>query len=334
MTRDRRPKPREREAGVILLNVLLIVAIASGVVALMIASQSVSLVAARRASAASQADALVRAGEASALAALERDRVEAPEVDHAAEPWAAVAQERVVLGDGTFELAVQDLQGRFNLTRMGGASADGTATRASVADAALFARLLDELELSPEILDRVQDGVARAGVLRDVADLKAFGVDAAELAYLALHVAVLPERADINLNAASLPVLAAVLSNAYAARTLAARRERQGFLTPDDLRGVGVLMPRGTGWTSDVFEARITVETDGVGQAAISRIERGEVPEGDGTRIEARVVSRRYVRPVAPDGTSVATADGADGAGVDRARADASPSSALAIVPR
>ena len=300
---------RGREAGVILLNVLLIVAIASGVVALMIASQTIALTAAQRASAASQADALIRAGEASVLAALVRDRIDAPEADHAGEPWAAVAQERVELAGGSFELTVRDLQGRFNLTRLGGGTPTASTGGPNVADTALFARLLSELELPPETLERIQVGLGRSGALREVSDLAAFGVDAASLARLAPHVEVLPETADINLNAASRPVLAAVLSNAYAARTLAARRERQGFLTEDDLRAVGVLMPRGTGWTSDVFEARVTVEIDTVRQAAISRIERGEVPEvpgadgsSGGARVEARVVSRRYVRASAADG--------------------------------
>ncbi|KAK0357815.1 hypothetical protein LTR94_037888, partial [Friedmanniomyces endolithicus] len=63
----------EREAGMILVNVLMFVAIASGLVLLMINREEVALDRSIRSREAARALAIVRGGELSALSALQRD---------------------------------------------------------------------------------------------------------------------------------------------------------------------------------------------------------------------------------------------------------------------
>ena len=58
----------------------------------MLSLADVSIARSQRFSEAGQALALIRAGEQSAIVALRRDMIEAPDIDHAGEPWNDVAQ--------------------------------------------------------------------------------------------------------------------------------------------------------------------------------------------------------------------------------------------------
>ena len=69
---------REGEAGMILVNVLMFVAIASGLVLLLINREELALDRALRTREAARALAVVRGGELSAVVALRRDMVVAP----------------------------------------------------------------------------------------------------------------------------------------------------------------------------------------------------------------------------------------------------------------
>ena len=107
---------RAREAGVILINVLVALALGAAIVVLMFTSQENLMDRTRRAAAATQAEALALGAEASLVAALRRDMEVAPETDHMAEPWALAAQEEVQLETGSFSITVNDAQARFDGT--------------------------------------------------------------------------------------------------------------------------------------------------------------------------------------------------------------------------
>ena len=76
----------------ILVNVLMFVAIAAGLVLLMVTREESALDRATRLVESSRALAAVRGGELSAVVALRRDLADAPDTDNAAEPWAALSE--------------------------------------------------------------------------------------------------------------------------------------------------------------------------------------------------------------------------------------------------
>ena len=109
-----RPVP-EGERGMILVNVLMFVAIASGLVLLMINREEVALDRSIRSREAARALAVVRGGELSALSALQRDAQVAPEADYPGEPWGAISENGIAIEGGRFDLTIADAEGRFNV---------------------------------------------------------------------------------------------------------------------------------------------------------------------------------------------------------------------------
>ena len=81
-----------RRKGMILLNVLIIVAISAAAVTVMLVAQDIGVRRTIRLHDAAQAQAYSRAGELSAVVARVRDAVTAPETDSISEPWAAIGQ--------------------------------------------------------------------------------------------------------------------------------------------------------------------------------------------------------------------------------------------------
>lgn len=236
------------EAGMILVNVLMFVAIASGVVMLMISREDAALHRAARYREAARAMAIVQGGELSAVAALRRDT--APASDNAAEPWAKVAQHETPVPGGSFSLAVADAQGRFNINQlMVGDSANVEVLRR-------MARLAG---LPLETVPRAIELVRLYGPITDLAPLQFAGLDPATLRLLSGLVTALPSPSKVNVNAASEPLLALLLDDPDAARKLVEARERAGYLTDADFARAGVAMPTTAGFTSDFFWVRTRV---------------------------------------------------------------------------
>ena len=102
----------------ILLNVLILVAIAAAAVTVMIASEDNEVRRTTHFKDAAQARALSLAGELSAIVALRRDLLQAPLADDYTEPWAAIAQKPVAVPQGRFALAISDEQARFNINSL------------------------------------------------------------------------------------------------------------------------------------------------------------------------------------------------------------------------
>ncbi|SFD70638.1 general secretion pathway protein K [Sulfitobacter brevis] len=268
-----------RDAGVILVNVLVALALGAAIIVLMFTSQENLMDRTRRAAAATQAEALALGAEASMVAALRRDMEQAPDIDHYAENWALAAQEEVVLATGRFSITVMDVRGRLDLNAL---------SLGGLAQQLVFARLTTSLGLPDRVATTVTDALVRGGPVRSLSDIA--GLDPAERAKLDPYVSLLATRGALNVNTAEQTVLAAVLGSASSARQLIKLRERKGFLTKSDLAEAGVILLGGVGFTSDAFDIISRAEVDGTTVTLNSRLLR---QTGLGVR-EVLVTGRWY----------------------------------------
>lgn len=286
---------RTRESGVVLVNVLVVLAIAGGLMALLASSQRASISQAARSADAAVAERIALGAEASVVAALRRDMAEAPEVDHLREPWAAsVIQERVDLPTGTFSVAVADLQGKYDVNQL----ADRTAGSQVFA-----ARLMRALDLPAETAPAIGRILRATGPVGSLDDLAALGLPDRVLDRLAPHVTALPVPGTINLNSADPVLLSVMTQNEAQARRIVRLREREGGVTVAALREAGLLRPQNSGVTSDVWRVDVTAE------AGSARLRLRAVllrRDEDGVR-SVSVLERRFLH----DGPE--TAGGADG---------------------
>ena len=231
----------------------------------MLTSQDVSLRRAQSMAAATAADALARGAEASAVTALRRDMVNAPDTDNYAEPWAQVAQQEAGLSTGRFSVTIRDAQAKLNLTRLAGG--------AQVEVEALL-RVLAELEISRADGARIATEIAGRPGLKNLSDLRSISPETVNA--LSPYVDFLPATATINLNTAAPLLLRAVLNNGSAALRLESMRKSAGLLTPQDLDRVGAVQPALAGFTSQNFDIDIFAEVDDITVNLHSRIARLE----------------------------------------------------------
>jgi len=258
------------EQGMILVNVLMFVAIASGLVLLMINREEVALDRSIRSREASRALAIVRGGELSALSALQRDARVSPEADYPGEPWGAIGENGIAIDGGSFDLAIADAEGRFNV--------NSVRRDLDPIPQLLFLRIAKAAGIEEE------KAVAAIALIRDrgpVQDLRPLAVflPAEQAQLLARMVTALPGDTAINLNAAT-PELMAVLFEPDKAARLIAIRNRQGYLSKDDLAREDVTLPGGTRFKSDHFWVRTRATIGGTVQQGATLIQRFERKEG------------------------------------------------------
>lgn len=257
--RPRLPVEPRRQAGVALITVLVVVAIATVLCVGMLRSQQLALEHAAGLFQQDQAWLYTQGAEEfvrDLLAEdLKSDKRRSREVDHPGETWAKPFPPFPVDG-GMVRARVEDLQGRFNLNRLG-ADADGTGP-ASV----IFRQLLKNLglpdNLGPALGDWIdEDNEPRAldgaeedyysrldppyrvanRPLADVSELLLVkGFTPAVVERLRPFVCALPAEAGINVNTASPDVLAALLPGltSRAATELFNQRPAQGYATADE----------------------------------------------------------------------------------------------------
>lgn len=277
-------KARRPDQGVVLINVLVILALMATVVFAMVSLSEISITRSQRFSEAGQALALVAAGEASAIVALRRDLAEAPDSDHLAEPWAQIQQEEVRIEAGTFALTITDAQAALNLNSLPGSGALGVQ---------LLQRVLTTLDLPAEIGLRIMARLAQPEPLDRLSDLEdGAGLTSDEVARLAELVTVLPGRTDININTAPEALLAALADNPVQARNLIGVRNRQGFLTRGNVTAMRLILPPGAGFRSSHFHVTTTVSIGGTTQSRQSLLQRRT---GRGGAPEVVVVDREAV---------------------------------------
>ena len=155
---------REPEKGVVLINVLVILALTASVVYAMISLSDLAILRSQRFSAAGQALALISGGEASAIVALRRDVTDAPQTDNLREPWALVGQQEVPIAGGTFALQIADAQAKFNLNNLPQSGALG---------AQMLQRIVALLDLPADVGPRIAARLTQPQPLVRMADLVA-----------------------------------------------------------------------------------------------------------------------------------------------------------------
>jgi general secretion pathway protein K len=267
---------RAHDEGVILINVLVILALTSAIVFAMIRLSDVAITRSQRFRDASQGLALVAGGEASVIAVLRRDD---PAVDHLREDWAQAGQKQVAIEGGQFALVVTDAQARFNLNALPTSGALGLQ---------VLERITDALDLPDDVMPRIVARVAQPKPLLKLDDLvDQAGISMAEVAALQGMVTVLPVAADMNINTMPDALLGVVTDNPVQARVLVGIRKRNGFLTPDDMVTAGVILPPGVGYRSGLFRVTTTVTMGDVVQVRTSLLQRGD----DGVVVIGRGVS-------------------------------------------
>ena len=286
-------RPAADDAGMILVNVLMFVAIASGLVLLMISREELALDRSLRVREAARAMAAVRGGELSAIVALRRDAAEAPDVDSSAEPWAALSERGAPIEGGTFDLAIGDAEGRFNINMLRSGSS---------MSAILFAEVARTAGLPQDRIDGAVELVRAHGPFTDLRPLRFAGLDAATLARLEPLVTALPGETAINLNAATPGVLEVLFRDPVVTERLLSVRKRQGFLTLKDLADEKVSMPPGTAFRSNSFWVRTRATIGDTVQQGATLIQRRV---GDGGAIETLPLARWRNAAVPPDAPSL-----------------------------
>lgn len=276
------------EEGMILVNVLLFVAIASGILLLMITSEDSALERGLRMREAARAQAIARGGEISAIVALRRDAAVAPDSDSRAEPWAALSERDAPIDGGSFDLAIADAQDRFNINAL---------MQPDPIAAGILGKIAAAVGMSPEQAAQAAGAIRAAGPVSDLRPLAALGLPPARLARLAGLVTALPYESKINLNAAGEDMIGVLTGDPMAARRIIATRDRQGYITAADLASMNVAMPQGAGLTSNLFWVRSRVRIGDTSQQITSLIARRDDP-GTGRKMVAAV--GRWIGAAAP----------------------------------
>ncbi|KIN74995.1 general secretion pathway protein K [Sulfitobacter noctilucae] len=277
---------RTQDSGVVLVNVLVLLAIAGGLMVLLISGQERTLDRISASSDAAIAEQIALGAEASVVDALRRDMDTAPETDHLNEPWAlSVVQQETQLPTGRFSVAVEDLQAKFDINQLGDLSA-GTQ--------AFGTRLMTALDQPPGTVNqivRILQAVGRISALEDLTD---YGVATETVAALAPHVTALPVPGTVNLNSVEPFLLSVMMQNPSQSAQLLRLREGRVMLSLDMLQGVGALRPQNSGFTSNVYRVDILAEA---GSASIAL--RTVLVRRNAAGIKAVDVLERQLRPSA-----------------------------------
>lgn len=272
----RRPRPGSDREGMILLNVLIVVAIAAAAVTVMIVAQDIEVRRSIRLHDAAQAQAYGRAGELSAVVALRRDALVAPTVDTLSEPWAQIGQQPISIPGGAFALSITDEQARFNVNAL---------KRGDAVPAVAFLSIGEAAGVPRPTLNLIALTVSALGPLRDDGALRTAGVDPAHLDSLAPFVAFLPEDAVLNVNTADPTLLTIVLRDPAIVRRIVDRRSQRG-LSPEEISAFGASGLIGAG--SSNFRVDTTVRVGDVTRRTSSLIHRAETPLGPHVTVTSR----------------------------------------------
>lgn len=270
------------DAGVALINVLVLLAVTSGLVVLLLNQQERGQDAVARSAAQAQAEQIALGAEASVLSALRADLDTAPEADHFAEPWATVIQQEVLLPDGRFSVAVRDLQAKFDINVLA-AGAVGPQT--------LFLRLAAALEVPEAEARRIVRNLSFTGPVRSLADLERVGIPVETLTRLAPHVGALAIPGTINLNTADPLLMEILFQNPGITAQLLRRRRSEGQLTRKTLTDYSALRPEMTGFGSHAWEVEILAQSGPATMRLLTVIQRQDDLDGKAITVVSRQIS-------------------------------------------
>jgi general secretion pathway protein K len=300
----------KRARGVALIVAVLLVALATLIVASLIDTSDLALARTRNGVREQQAQAYARGLEVWALDWLRRDQNEEPGVDSNSDIWARQLPPLDVPG-GRISGRLRERNGCFNLNHLVVNGVEDAIARRR------FERLLRALKLSPELADAVVDYAdvdSEAGTrgAEDLAYLLASpprraanqpfahvselrlvrGIDDAVFRVLEPQVCANPEDSPINVNTATPQVLMALVEHLDEGAARKLNDDGHAHLANLDafvakLAAIGLVLDGGSvkvGVASNQFLAEAVVELDGIPFRYYSRIER----EQRGHRVSAR----------------------------------------------
>lgn len=274
---------KSKQHGTALVTALLIVALASVIATAMLKQQHIDIRRAQNMIKGDQAGLYLRAGENWVRQLLHEDRLKAKS-DSLNDNWAKI-DSSIVIDQGSIQIKVEDLQGRFNLNNL--LDKEG---RPSKQDIEYFRRLLAVLALDTELVQPVLDWIDADSNIslptgaedQEYLALKqayrtanAPFVSVSELLLvkgfsrpiydkLAPYISALPDRVDVNINTVSASLLAAILNTSLIdAEIVIKNRPPQGYLDIAEFRGEQALTGKqveGVGVSSEFFKTRVIVD--------------------------------------------------------------------------
>lgn len=301
---------RHYHSGTALVTALLIVALASVIATSMLKKQHVDIRRADNMIKGDQAALYLRAGENWVRQLLLQDLAKG-KIDSLKDNWAKI-DSSIEIDNGTIQIQVEDLQGKFNLNNL--LNNEG---RVSKPDIDNFRRLLAVLKLDTELTQPVLDWIdadinislptgaedqeylalkqayraANAPFVSVSELLLVKGVTRIAYDKLVPYLSALPERVTININTLSIPLLAAVLNtNLDEAEIVFRQRPPQGYKSIAEFRGEQALAGKkveGIGVESQFFKTRVIVELGRYNVSQTSLIAR----DNKGTELP-RVIQR------------------------------------------
>jgi general secretion pathway protein K len=244
------PEPHPRERGMILVNVLVIVVLATAVLAIMLAGQDSQVERTQQLRSAAQAMAIARGGELSAIVALRRDLASGSTTDTLTEPWANIGDKNARIVGGHFSFVVADAQSHFNINNLARGDAVSTDVLRQMALA---------VGVKPDHLAGVLAALKAQGPVADLSALRGAGLSEAEVQSLSAFCTALPTPTTVNVNTAPEPLLALMTGNPAVAHAMVMMRARDN----SGVSSSAMILPPGTGVTSDYFWARgrVTIGT-------------------------------------------------------------------------
>ncbi len=269
------PRPPSGERGMILVNVLVIVMLATAVLAVMLAAEDNQIERSAHLRFAGQAMATARGGEMSAIAALRRDLAQdmaaGNRSDTLAEPWANIADTDARIVGGHFSFVVSDAQNRFNINNL----AHGDVISIGALEAVAV-----NVGIAPDTVAAIVVLLHKHGPVQDLSELRAAGVGEGELQRLSLLCVALPTPTTVNVNTAPEALLTIMTGNPATAHAIILARGKGGIGEGGTIglkSGPGadhILLPPGTGVASDYFWARGRVTSGGTSQQLTSLLHR------------------------------------------------------------
>ncbi|MDF7776952.1 type II secretion system protein GspK, partial [Sphingomonas sp. AOB5] len=245
---------------------------------------------------ASPALAAVRVGELSAVVALRRDLETAPGMDYPGEPWGKLSESGAPIDGGTFDLAISDAEGRFNINAVRSGEA---------ASLILFQTIASAVGVPGDKIDLAVQLVRLQGPVTDLRPLTLLGLEPEVSARLSRLITALPGKTTVNLNAADQEMLAILFNDPVAAQRLIAVRNRRGYITPADLADQKVTIPWGTSFRSNTYWVRTRVTIGGTSQQVATLMKRGY--DGNG-KAQVLPIERWRNAAVPPDAPPFAPA--------------------------
>ena len=266
--------PYHPERGAALLTVLFVFSICATVALAMLDRQKIDVESAASLTGQAQGYEYALGAEDLARQALANDAALTPGIVFPGQRWGRLSQGMAIDG-GTVALAIEDLQGRFNVNALAGGR-DLPRQR--------FKVLLAQLKIDAKIADAV---VARLGtaaaprLLTDIDDLRALdGFDPDDFARLRPYLTALPDPDSLlNVNTAPSVVLKAYIPDDRNYARMTQSLQQRGYLTQPQMNAAG-MSTEGMGVDSDYFRVNAVAQWHGRVVTLKSTLARGRDDAG------------------------------------------------------